>query len=69
MPGWAGLFRKCNGGGPAAAPDIDNPLAGSWLGAIDQNIGDRREQSVLHLLALGPVLAARTVPICNLIRI
>ena len=46
-----------------------NPLADPGLGAIDQNVGDRREQGVLHLLAFGPVLASRPVPVRNLVRI
>src|SRR6266849_112488 len=69
MSGRADFSRERNGGGAAAAPHIDNPFAGRGLGAIDQNVGDRREQSVLHLLAFGPVLAPRPVPVRNLIRI
>jgi hypothetical protein len=43
MSGRADFLRERNGGGPAAAPHIDNPFTSLGLGAIDQNIGDRGE--------------------------
>ncbi len=67
MSGRADLLRKRDAGGAAAATDIDDPFAGPDLGAIDQDIGDRREQGVLCLLAIGPMLAARSVPVGNLV--
>ena len=69
MSGRPDFFRERNGGGPTAAPHIDNPFAGPGRGAIDQDIGNRREQSVLHLLPFGPVLATWSVPVRNLVRI
>ena len=67
MTGRADLLRERNGGGAAAATDIDDPLAGLGPGAIDQNFGDRREQDVLRLLPVGPALAGRSVPVRNLV--
>ena len=69
MSGWADLPRQRDGGGPAAAPHIDDPLARLGLGAVDQNVGDRCKQDVLRLLAIGPVLAGRSVPVRHLVRI
>ena len=34
---------------------------------VDQEIGDRRQQDVLHRLPVGPALAGRTVPIGDLV--
>jgi hypothetical protein len=62
-------LRKRDGGGPAAAPHIDDPLSCSGLDAIDQNVRDRRQDGVLRLLAIRPVLASQSVPECDLIRI
>ncbi len=35
--------------------------------ALDQEVGDRRQQDVLRLLPIGPALAARSVPIRDLV--
>jgi hypothetical protein len=61
------LSRKGDRDSAAAATNVDNPLAGPDIGAIDQDIGDRRQQDVLHLLPIGPALTARPVPIGDLI--
>jgi hypothetical protein len=53
--------------GAAAATDIDDALAGFGLGAADQDVGDGLKQDVLRLLPIGPALAARSIPIRNLI--
>ena len=50
---------------PQPTSRIRSPV--SDLGAIDQEIGDRRQHDVLHLLAIGPMLAARPVPVRNLV--
>ena len=47
--------------------DIDHALACSGSGAIEQKVGDRPQQHILHLLPLRPALAARPVPIGNLV--
>ena len=52
---------------PAPAADIDDPLARFDFGAVDQKIGDRRQQNVLGLLTVGPALAARSVPVSDLV--
>jgi hypothetical protein len=67
MSGRADFFRECNACSPAAATDIDDPLARFDLGAIDQNVGDRRKQAILRLLPIGPMLAAGSVPVRNLV--
>ena len=67
VSGRADLLRQRDGGGAAAATDIDNPLACFGLGAIDQDIGDRRQHDVLRLLPIGPALAARSVPVRDLV--
>ena len=54
----ADFLRKRDGGSPAAAAYIDDPLPGSGLGAIDQDVRDRRQDGVLRLLAIRPVLPA-----------
>jgi hypothetical protein len=69
MSAWADLLRECDGRGAAAATDIDDPHPGLGPGAIDQDGGDRCKQGVLRRLTIGPVLAARSVPVGNLIRI
>ena len=69
MSGSADLLREREGGRAAAATDIDDPLARFGLGAIDQDIGHRRKHDVLGLLTIGPVLAARPVPVCDLVGI
>src|ERR1700731_2800830 len=50
-------------GSPGAAADIDNPFACLRPGTIYQYVGDRCQHDVLGLLAIGPALAARPVPI------
>ena len=67
MTGRADLLRQRDRGRAAAAADIDDPLAGFGPGAVDQDVGDRRQQDVLRLLAIGPVLAAGSVPVRDLV--
>ena len=57
MPGGTDLLRNGDRRRPAAAADIDNPLAGRDARAINQSLGDRREQRVLRRLALDPALS------------
>ena len=47
----------------------DDPFAGSDLRAVDKDICDRFQQNVLGLLTVGPALAARPVPIRDLVRV
>ena len=47
MSGRADFLRERDCRGAAAATDIDDPLAGFGLGAVDQYVGDRRKQDVL----------------------
>src|SRR6478735_1605780 len=61
------LSRQRSAGSPATATDIDNPLGRLCAGAINQDVGDRRKHDVLRMLAIGPALAARPVPVCNLV--
>src|SRR4029077_7329641 len=58
-----------NGHGATAAPDIDDVVVRLGARAVDQDIGDGLEQNVLGLLAVGPTLTARTVPVRNLVRV
>jgi len=51
VSGRADLLRQRDRGGPAPATDIDDPFAGRGPGAVDQEVGDRRKQDVLRLLA------------------
>ena len=51
----------------AAAADIDDPLAGRRLGAINQDVEDRPQQDVLRSLPVGPALPARPVPVGDLV--
>src|ERR1700683_2592749 len=67
MPAWSHGARESEGGGPAAAADIEHALASPDAGAIDQQIGNRLKQDVLHRLAVGPTLAAGAVPVRNLV--
>jgi len=48
---------------PATATHIDDPLASFGPGSVNQYVRDRRKQNVLMLLAIGPVLARRPVPV------
>jgi len=42
----ADLLRQRDGYGPAAATDIDDPFAGRRSRALDQEVGDRRQQNI-----------------------
>src|SRR5262249_31750001 len=50
-----------------AAADVEDALTCLRVDARDQLFGDRRQQDVLHGLAVGPVPAGDTVPECDLI--
>jgi hypothetical protein len=67
MAGGADFLRERHRRGTSAATNIDNPLARFWLGAVDQDVSDRRQHDVLALLPVGPALAARPVPVGDLI--
>ena len=60
-------MRERDRGRAAAAADIDDALAGLGLGAVDQDVGDRREQDILRRLPVGPALAAGPVPVGDLV--
>jgi len=57
------LSRERDRGNAAAAPDVDDPFAGHWLGAIDQDVRDRSEQDILRRLPVNPALAYGAVPV------
>ena len=61
------FFSEGDGRGSGAATDIDNAFTRFDPGAIDQDIGDRRQHNILGRLPVGPALAARSVPVGNLI--
>src|SRR5260370_35941342 len=67
MPRWRDLSCECDRRGAAATANIDDPFAGLRAGAIDQEVGDRRQHDVLRLLPISPALAARSVPVRNLV--
>jgi hypothetical protein len=69
VSGWTDFSRQCDCRRPTTATYIDDPRANFGLGAVDQKVGDRRKQNVLGLLAVGPVLAARPIPVCDLVGI
>ncbi len=69
MAGRTNLLCQRNRRGAAAATDIHDPFADPGPGAVDQDVGDRRQHGVLRLLAIGPALAGRAVPECDLIRV
>src|SRR5262245_34002854 len=69
MAGRPDLLRKCDRGRTAAAADVDHAFACLRLGAIDQDVEDRSQQDVLRCLPVGPALAARPVPVGDLVGI
>src|SRR5689334_16290131 len=62
MSGSADLVRDGARGRPAAAPDIDDALAGLNARMLDQNIRDWCEQRILRFLAFDPVLSGGSIP-------
>jgi hypothetical protein len=66
---WADFLRQRDCRRPATATHIDDPLASFGPGSVNQYVRDRREQNVLMLLAIGPVLAPRPIPVCDLVGI
>jgi hypothetical protein len=53
----------------ATAPDVDRPLAGSEAGAVEQRVGDRREDEILLFVEFEPALRGRAVPVSDLLGI
>src|SRR5262249_3177579 len=64
---WSDLLGERNAGCPATASDVEDAITRLCARAIDQNFRNRREQDVLGRLPLGPVLAARSIPVSDLI--
>ena len=51
----------------ATAADIEHALPWRDAGPLEQALGDRREQEILHLLPFEPAAAARPVPVGHLV--
>ena len=66
MPSGATAFANATVVAPEPRPTL-RTLA--WLrpGAVDQNVRDRPEQDLLCRVAIGPFLAARSIPISDLV--
>src|SRR4051812_23859001 len=67
MPRWRDPLAEQNRGGAAAAADIDHALTYFGFGAVDQKVGNGAQQDVLRGLPIGPALAARPVPVGDLV--
>src|SRR5208282_4438964 len=61
--------REEERGRPAAAADIDDPLARLDRGAREEALGERGEDHVQGFLMLGPTRPARLVPKGDLVRV